>query len=94
MNVKVTGNIITINEPIITIEQSEEVINIIKDVAKNNDSIIIDVRNSFSFPSSVISVLEKLKDEGKKITIKVKESVLYELFKDLNLDKFFNLIKE
>jgi len=94
MNVKVTGNIITINEPIITIEQSEEVINIIKDVAKNNDSIIIDVRNSFSFPSSVISVLEKLKDEGKKITIKVKESVLYELFKDLNLDKIFNLIKE
>ena len=94
MKVKVQGNIVIIDEPIITIEQSEEVSNIIKEVARNNDNIIIDVKNSFSFPSSVISVLEKLKDDGKKITIKVKEPILYELFKDLNLDKIFTLIKE
>lgn len=94
MNIKVHGNIVLIEEPIITIEQCEEVSNIIKEIAKNHDSIVIDVKNSFSFPSSVISVLEKLRDEGKKITIKVREPILYELFKDLNLDKTFTLIKE
>ena len=94
MNVKFNGNTVIVNEPIITIEQSEKVSSIIKEIGRNNDNIIIDVRNSFSFPSSVISVLEKLKDDGKKITIKVKEPVLYELFKDLNLDKIFTLIKE
>lgn len=72
MKAKINGNIITINEPIITIKDSEEIINLIKEIAKDNNSIIINIKNSFSFPSNIIAVLERLKDEGKQITIKEK----------------------
>ncbi len=94
MNIKINGNIVTINEPIIAIKDSEDVINAIKKAARKSNTIMIDVKNSFSFPSNIISALERLKDEGKNITIKVKEPILNELFKDLNLDREFKLIKE
>ena len=93
-NVLIKGNTIIIEKPIITINDSENVIHAIKEAARNFNNIVIDVKNSFSFPSSIIAVLEKLKDEGKKVTIKIKDPVLYELFKDLNLDQMFTLIKD
>jgi len=66
----------------------------LKKFANEYNSIIINIKNSFSFPSSIIATLEKLKDEGKDIKIIIKDDIIYELFKDLNLDKMFNIAKE
>jgi len=94
MKSKIKANSIEIVEPIITIKDSEEIISNIEKIANEYNSIIINIKNSFSFPSSIIATLEKLKDEGKDIKIIIKDDIIYELFKDLNLDKMFNIAKE
>ncbi|GAB6044406.1 hypothetical protein JCM11957_00040 [Caminibacter profundus] len=94
MKSKIKANSIEIVEPIITIKDSEEIISNIEKIANEYNSIIIHIKNSFSFPSSIIATLEKLKDEGKDIKIIIKDDIIYELFKDLNLDKMFNIAKE
>ncbi len=90
MRYKVNGNIINITQPIITMKDSEEFINLLQNL-ENEKEITINVLNSFSFPSNIIGRLLKLKDNGIKININVKDNILYELFDDLNLTSIFNV---
>jgi hypothetical protein len=79
-----------INSPLTTIKNSQE---FIKQLLNTEDSIIeIYINNSFSFPSSIIAVLEKLKEE-KEIKIFIKNEELYNLFEDLNLTSSFKVYK-
>ncbi|WP_456470688.1 hypothetical protein [Caminibacter sp.] len=78
-----------ITKPIITINEADEIITILEKLGSKYDNITVQVKNSFSFPSSIIAELEKLKNEGKTIKIIVSDDIIYELFKNLNLDKIF-----
>jgi len=88
------NNTLIIAEPIVTIRDSEKVVEEIENMAKEYDQLIIRVENSFSFPSNIIATLERLKDRGKNIHIIVTDDVIYELFKDLNLTRSFTITKE
>jgi len=94
MIAEITGNIIRIKEPIVTIQDSEEVISLLEEAAQNSNTIILRVENSFSFPSNIIATLERLKDSGKEIKIVIKDEILFELFNDLNLNQSFTIVKE
>ncbi|MEO1924071.1 MAG: hypothetical protein ABGX25_06135 [Nautiliaceae bacterium] len=93
MKYKVKGNVLEIIEPIITIKDADEIITVLEKLGSEYDNITVQVKNSFSFPSSIIAKLEKLKDKGKTIKIVVSDDIVYELFKDLNLDKIFHVVK-
>jgi len=93
MKYKVKGNVLEITEPIITINDADEIITVLEKLGSEYDNITVQVKNSFSFPSSIIAELEKLKDEGKTIKIVVSDDIIYELFKELNLDKIFHVVK-
>ncbi len=94
MKIEKENNKIIILDPIVTINDAEKVKNTIKEIAQNHNNIEIEIKNSFAFPSSIISLLEKLKDSGKNIYISVHDDILYELFNDLNLTKSFHIRKQ
>jgi anti-anti-sigma regulatory factor len=94
MKKEIKNNTLKILEPIVTIQDAQEIRNAIEEIAQKYDSLTIDIKNSFSFPSTIIALLEKLKDEGKKIKIIVKDDTVYDLFKDLKLNQIFNIVKE
>ena len=80
-----------INSPLTTIKNSQE---FIKQLLNTEDSIIETyINNSFSFPSSIIAILEQLKEEKKEIKIFIKNEELYNLFEDLNLTSLFKVYK-
>ncbi len=94
MKIEKENNKIIILDPIVTINDAEKVKNTIKEIAQSHNNIEIEIKNSFAFPSSIISLLEKLKDNGKNIYISVHDDILYELFNDLNLTKSFHIRKQ
>jgi hypothetical protein len=86
------GNVIKIINPIITISHSDEVVEKLEELAKSFDTIKIDIENSFSFPSKIITALEKLKEEQSiDIEISVKDQIIYELFDELNMTNMFTI---
>jgi anti-anti-sigma regulatory factor len=91
---QIVNNKLVILEPIVTIQNATEIINAIEEISKNYDNITIELKNTFSFPSSIISVLEKLKEKGKDIKIIVYDNSVYELFQELGLAKTFKVVKE
>jgi len=92
MDVRQNGNMVEVNGVIKTIQDSQELINAIKNASKTG-SIIIRINDSFSIPSTVIGELLKIKDSGVNISIEVKDEILYELLDDLNLVHTFNVRK-
>ena len=92
MDIRQTGNMIEVDGVIKTINDSQILVNAIKDASRNG-SVIIKINDSFSLPSTVIGELLKIKDNGVKITLEVKDEILYELLDDLNLVTIFNVKK-
>jgi len=92
VDIKQTGNIIEVDGVIKTINDSQMLVNTIKDASRNG-SVVIKINDSFSLPSTVIGELLKLKDNGVNISLEVKDEILYELLDDLNLVSAFNVRK-
>jgi hypothetical protein len=92
MEIRQNGNILEVDGIIKTINDSQVLVNSIKNAAKNG-SVIIRINESFSLPSTVIGELLKLKDNDVKIVLEIKDEILYELLDDLNLVKEFNVTK-
>ena len=90
MEVRVVGSTIEVDGIIKTINDSQMLVNAIKDAA-NSGSVSIRINDSFSLPSTVIGELLKLKDNGVSISMEVKDEILYELLDDLNLISAFNV---
>jgi len=92
MDIKTNGNIVEIDGVIKTINDSQMLVNAIKDASRNG-SVVVKINDSFSLPSTVIGELLKMKDNGVSITLEVKDEILYELLDDLNLVSAFNVRK-
>jgi hypothetical protein len=92
MDIKTNGNIVEVDGIIKTINDSQILINAIKENAKTG-SVLVKINDSFSLPSTVIGELLKLKDNGVSISLEVKDEILYELLDDLNLVSAFNVKK-
>ena len=92
MDIRQTGNMVEVDGVIKTINDSQMLVNAIKDASRNGN-VIIKINDSFSLPSTIIGELLKLKDNGVKITLEVKDEILYELLDDLNLVTIFNVKK-
>ena len=92
MDIRQSGSIIEVDGVIKTINDSQMLVNAIKDAARNG-SVVIKVNDSFSLPSTVIGELLKIKDNGVNVTLEVKDEILYELLDDLNLVSTFNVRK-
>jgi len=92
MEIKQTKNIIEVNGVIKTINNSQLLVDAIKEAAKTG-SVVLKINDSFSLPSTVIGELLKLKDNDVDITIEIKDEILYELLDDLNLVDTFNIKK-
>ncbi len=90
MDVKVVGSMVEVDGIIKTINDSQMLVNAIKDAA-NTGNVSIKINDSFSLPSTVIGELLKLKDNGVSISMEVKDEILYELLDDLNLISTFNV---
>ena len=92
MDIKTNGNIVEVDGVIKTINDSQMLVNAIKDASRNG-SVVVKINDSFSLPSTVIGELLKMKDNGVSITLEVKDEILYELLDDLNLVSAFNVRK-
>jgi hypothetical protein len=92
MDIKQAGSIIEVDGVIKTINDSQMLVNAIKDASRSG-SVIIKINDSFSIPSTVIGELLKLKDSGIDVTLEVGDDILYELLDDLNLVSTFNVRK-
>ena len=92
MKITVNGNIVEIDGVIKTIENVEEIKNTVSSIS--SDMIILKIINSFAIPSSLIGYLIKLKQlDNKKITLQIGDEDLYELIRDLNLNRDFDIQK-
>jgi hypothetical protein len=84
---------IEINGVIKTIEDVESIKRSIEEYAKGSD-VILKINDSFAMPSALIGYLIKLKSLQKKnVFLKIADSGLYELMRDLNLEEEFHLQK-
>ena len=92
MELKQTGSMIEVNGVIKTINDSQLLVNAIKDASRNG-SVNIKINDSFSIPSTVIGELLKIKDSGVSVSLEVGDEILYELLDDLNLVSTFKVRK-
>ena len=72
MDIRQSGSIIEVDGVIKTINDSQMLVNAIKDASKNG-SVVVKVNDSFSLPSTVIGELLKIKDNGVNVTLEVKD---------------------
>jgi len=94
MNISTHVNTVTIEGNIKSINDYQEIKNVIEEVIKNNKSVIINIKDSISIISSVIGYLNKLVLKDKiDLHINVGNAGLMELFDDLNLSSLFNVKK-
>ena len=92
MDIKQSGTLVEVNGVIKTINDSQLLVNAIKDASRSG-SVLIRINDSFSIPSTVIGELLKIKDGGIGVTLEVSDAILYELLDDLNLVSAFNVRK-
>jgi len=92
MDLRQNGSMIEVNGVIKTINDSQILVNAIKDASRNG-SVNIKINDSFSIPSTVIGELLKIKDSGVNVSLEVGDEILYELLDDLNLVQTFNVRK-
>ncbi len=92
IKIEKSGNRVNVFGNIKTIEDAKR----LQEILQNNTDkyIILIIHDSFVIPSSVIGTLFDLYDEEKKdIHIQVKEEILFDLFKELGLDRMFRVEK-
>jgi len=92
MDIRQSGSIVEVDGVIKTINDSQILVNSIKDASRNGN-VIVKINDSFSLPSTVIGELLKIKDNGVNVSLEVKDEILYELLDDLNLVTAFNVRK-
>ena len=93
MEINIDGNIIEVEGNIKSLDDFEKIKKAIEEILPV-DKIILNLKNSISITSSVIGYLNKLVNvDNINVYLKVKEKELYELLKDLELDKVFHIIK-
>lgn len=92
-NVQTTSNTLEING---NIKGLDDFFQIKEDIMKmtltNNDTLVIDIKDSFSMPSAMIGYLLKLIRQDKiQVILNVYDRRLLELLDDLNLNLIFNV---
>jgi hypothetical protein len=92
MEIKQNGTMIEVDGIIKTINDSQVLVDAIKNASRSG-SVIIKINESFSIPSTVIGELLKIKDSGVNVNLEVGDDILYELLDDLNLVSTFNVRK-
>ena len=93
MEIKREGNIIEIKGNIKSLEDFEKIKTTIEEIMPTN-KIVLDLKDSISITSSVIGYLNKLVNiDNVGVYLKIKEQELYELLRDLELDKIFHITK-
>ena len=93
MNYEIKDNRIILNEPLVDIEEIFELIKVLNSF-KNRDSVILDMKNNYSLPSTLIGQLRVLKENGVKVEIWIYNDLLYSLFEDLGLTDLFEIKKK
>ncbi len=88
---KITGEKIIISEPLVDIEEIFELANKLKEI--KTQSVVIEIENDYSLPSTIIGILRYLKDKGYSISIIVHSDLLYSLFSNMGLTDIFNVKK-
>ena len=92
MELKREGSVLTVFGNIKSIEDFERIRYEVENILKNTKSIIVNIPESISLPSSVIGYLVKLTENGVKVNVRVNGD-LYELLDELNLIKRLNVKK-
>jgi len=91
MTVKREGNVIEIEGNIKSLEDFEKIKYTIEEIMPTK-SITLNLKDSISITSSVIGYLNKLVNvDGVEVYLNVKTQELYDLLKDLDLDKVFHV---
>ncbi|MEN4054063.1 MULTISPECIES: hypothetical protein [Sulfurimonas] len=94
MDISSSGNNIIIHGNIKSVRDYQILKDMLDEVKKTHESIILTIKNSISITSSIIGYLTKLvQKEGVDLSIKVGDSSLFELFDDLNLVTLFKVKK-
>jgi len=94
MTISVSANTITITGNIKTINDYQQIKEIIDNLIPTHKHIIIKIQDSISITSSVIGYLNKLVLKDKvDLHIEVGDEQLMELFEDLNLVSLFHVKK-
>ena len=91
IKIKRNGNILDIYGNIKSIQDYEAIKSEVDSIIHSYDSVVLNLHDSISITSSVIGYLNKLVDEGKRVSINVKDDMLYNLFNELNLISLFNV---
>jgi len=91
MTVKREGNVIEIEGNIKSLEDFEKIKYTIEEIMPTK-SITLNLKDSISITSSVIGYLNKLVNvDGVEVYLNVKTQELYDLLRDLDLDKVFHI---
>ncbi|MFK5938247.1 MAG: hypothetical protein QM497_07615 [Sulfurimonas sp.] len=94
MKISINKNTLTINGNIKSIQDFQSIKTSLDALVDKEKNIIINLVDSMSMTSSVIGYFNKLILKDKiNIIIKIENSKLIELLKDLNLDKLFKVRK-
>ena len=92
MEIKISSNTMTITGNIKSIHDFQEIKNSLESMKSLNARINIEITDSISVTSSVIGYLNKLVLKDKtKLSVKVGNKQLMELFEDLNLVQTLNV---
>jgi len=94
MDISISGSTITITGNIKSVSDYQELKTSIDGVVRSYDSIVIEIKDSISITSSIIGYFNKLVLKDKiKLSMKVGNVQLMELFEDLNLTALFQARK-
>jgi len=91
MTVKREGNVIEVEGNIKSLEDFEKIKYTIEEIMPTK-SITLNLKDSISITSSVIGYLTKLVNvDGIEVYLNIKTQELYDLLRDLDLDKVFHI---
>ncbi|NPA11568.1 MAG: hypothetical protein GXO62_04925 [Epsilonproteobacteria bacterium] len=88
MEITIDQNTITVSGTFKTINDADKLIKAIQSIPSN--SIHLKITEANLLPSSVISALLKIKEEGKELHLQVNE-ILYELLTNLGFEERFKI---
>ena len=91
MTVRREGNVIEVEGNIKSLEDFEKIKYTIEEIMPTK-SITLSLKDSISITSSVIGYLTKLVNvDGVEVYLNIKTQELYDLLRDLDLDKVFHI---
>ncbi|WP_457749307.1 hypothetical protein [Sulfurimonas sp.] len=94
MNIAASSNRVTINGNIKSIQDYQNIKEVIDEIVKTNKHIILNITDSISITSSVIGYFNKLVlKDNVDLQINVGDAQLMNLFEDLNLISLFKVKK-